>query len=84
MIAHRLLDKYARGEPITIENFVIETINSEISAQIVKSQNKRVSLLEFLNEVTLIFGVLAASCQCSRSDGERKRKKKHGKTISEF
>ena len=26
MIAHRLCDKYARGEPITIENFVIDMI----------------------------------------------------------
>ena len=25
MIARRLRDKYARGEPITIENFVIDT-----------------------------------------------------------
>ena len=27
MITHRLRDEYAPGEPITIENFVIDTIN---------------------------------------------------------
>ena len=29
----RLRDKYARGEPITIENFVIDTINKLIRKQ---------------------------------------------------
>ena len=28
LIARRLRDKYARGEPVTIENFVIDTIKS--------------------------------------------------------